>query len=231
MINTENLFVTRFNNKTFNESIRYNRGINKSDEDIKKDDIINKWIKFDIPKLEKSIKKYKKMMYKTDDKSEKTRIKKEKIVLQKNVIYLKNQIKEYYFENTLRIRDDSVYAEKKELTEYWIYNTPIKIHDSIDVGEEIYIFEMNNDMNEITGLVRLKNIINKKGIKRVHDDMNYNRYSYRGIRIDRKDMTEKKETMEKIESILFSGSKHQKRGQGIQKIGEVNRDIIKNLVW
>ena len=80
MINTDNLFVTRFNNKTFNESIRYNRGINKSDEDIKKDDIMNKWIKFDIPKLEKSIKKYKKMIYKTDDKSEKTRIKKEKIV-------------------------------------------------------------------------------------------------------------------------------------------------------
>ena len=61
--------------------------------------------------------------------------------------------------------------------------------------------------------------------------MNYNRYSYRGIRIDRKDMTEKKETMEKIESILFSGSKHQKRGQGIQKIGEENRDIIKNKVF
>ena len=61
--------------------------------------------------------------------------------------------------------------------------------------------------------------------------MNYNKYSYKGIRIDRMKMTEKKETMDKIESILFLGSKHQKRGQGIQKIGNENRDIIKNLIW
>ena len=55
--------------------------------------------------------------------------------------------------------------------------------------------------------------------------MNYNRYSYYGKRLDRKDITDK-DNLEKIESILFCGSKHQKRGQGIQKVGEESRKKI-----
>ena len=48
MINTDNLFVTRFNNKTFNESVHFNKNINKTTDEIKNDEIIQKWIKFDI---------------------------------------------------------------------------------------------------------------------------------------------------------------------------------------
>lgn len=230
MINTDNLFVTRFNNKTFNESVHFNKNINKTTDEIKNDEIIQKWIKFDIPNMENRVKKLRKMMYKAKDESEKKETKKKKVKIQKDIEYLKHRIKEHYSQNTVRITCDTI-AESKDLTEEWIYNTPTKIHDSINVGEEIYIFEMNNDMNKITGLVRLKNIVNKKSKKIIHSDMNYNKYSYKGVRIDRMKMTEKKEIMDKIESILFLGSKHQKRGQGIQKIGNENRDIIKNLIW
>ena len=55
--------------------------------------------------------------------------------------------------------------------------------------------------------------------------MNYNKYSYKGIRIDRMVIIKNGQCMDKIEYILFLGSKHQKRGQGIQKIGNENRDI------
>ena len=77
MINTDNLFVTRFNNKTFNESVRFNKSINKTTDEIKNDEIIQKWIKFDIPKMENAVKKLRKMMYKAKDEIEKKETKKE----------------------------------------------------------------------------------------------------------------------------------------------------------
>ena len=40
---------------------------------------------------------------------------------------------------------------------------------------------MNNDMNKITGLVIMKNIVNKKSKKIIHSDMNYNKYSYKAL--------------------------------------------------
>ena len=39
------------------------------------------------------------------------------------------------------------------------------------------------------------------------------------------------ETLEKIENILFYGSRHQKRGQGIQKVGEESKKEINKLIW
>ncbi len=224
------LFVTRFSNKTWNESVRYNRKILKTDVEIKEDEIINKWIKITIPEMEKKIKKYQKMIYKVEDKKEKKDLKKNKLKIQKDMEYLREEIRNHYERNTSRMIDDRYVAESKEYEEVWTYNTPIKIHDSVEVGKELYIFELNNDKNKIMGLVRLNNVIEKKKYNKIHDDMNYNRYSYNGIRIDRKDITDKG-TLEKIENILFYGSRHQKRGQGIQKVGEESKKEINKLIW
>ena len=224
------LFVTHFSNKTWNESVRYNRKILKTDVEIKEDEIINKWIKITIPEMEKKIKKYQKMIYKVEDKKEKKDLKKNKLKIQKDMEYLREEIRNHYERNTSRMIDDRYVAESKEYEEVWTYNTPIKIHDSVEVGKELYIFELNNDKNKIMGLVRLNNVIEKKKYNKIHDDMNYNRYSYNGIRIDRKDITDKG-TLEKIENILFYGSRHQKRGQGIQKVGEESKKEINKLIW
>ena len=123
--------------------------------------------------MENAVKKLRKMMYKAKDEIEKKETKKEGKI-QKDIEYLKHRIREHYSQNTVRITCDTI-AESKDLTEEWIYNTPTKIHDSINVMK-IYIFEMNNDMNKITGLVRLKNIVNKKSKNIIHSDMNYNKY-------------------------------------------------------
>ena len=224
------LFVTRFSNKTWNESVRYNRKILKTDVEIKEDEIINKWIKITIPEMEKKVKKYQKMLYRVDDIKEKKSIKKSKLKIQKDIEFLRDSIKRYYDENTLRMIDEKSVTEGKEYEENWVYNTPIKIHESVGVGKELYIFELNNDKNKIMGLVRLNNVIEKRKYNKIHDDMNYNRYSYNGVRIDRKDITDK-DNLEKIEKILFYGSRHQKRGQGIQKVGDESKKDINKLIW
>ena len=224
------LFVTHFSNKTWNESVRYNKKIRKSEYELKEECIINKWLKFTIPSMEKKVKKYRKMMFKTDDINVKKELKKEKVKIQNDIKLLKDYINDYYELNTSRITDDMIMAESKELCQNWIYNCPTMIHDSVTIGNELYLFEMNNDMNKITGITLLKNVVEKKIYNKIHESMNYNRYSYYGKRLDRKDITDK-DNLKKIESILFCGSKHQKRGQGIQKVGEESRKKINELIW
>jgi hypothetical protein len=125
------------------------------------------------------------------------------------------------------------YCEKKKFSGCF-YNTPILVSKKIPLNSNLFILEMNNDINKIVGIGLLINepIYNKY---RVYKDNNYNIYSYIGkYRIERESMTTEEETIMKIfDYLCFKGQNHMKRGQGItsfsSKILYRCREII-NLV-
>jgi hypothetical protein len=120
-----------------------------------------------------------------------------------------------------------------------IYNTPTRISQKILPDTILFIIEMNNSKNKIEGIGLIKNhLILQKKIK-IYKDDNYNRFTYKSkYRINRNDFTnDDNKIIEVLEKLLFTGSKHMKRGQGIQTIPEWIQDnkvfdftkFIKNL--
>jgi hypothetical protein len=101
-----------------------------------------------------------------------------------------------------------------------IYNTPVKIAETIFPDETLYVLEMNNSTNTIEGIGVIKNkcVTNQK--HKVYSDRNYNRYSYNGYyRIQRANLNPEEEKIFKIlDLLLFKGYRHFKRGHGIQKL-------------
>jgi len=98
-----------------------------------------------------------------------------------------------------------------------IYCTPDPISAQIPTDTVIFILEMNNDTNKITGIGMVRNhpVINKYN---VYNNRNYNRYVYVGkYRIDRSEMSEQEERIMKFFDIFcFTGNRHMKRGQGLK---------------
>ena len=99
-----------------------------------------------------------------------------------------------------------------------IYGTPCLISAKIPIDTNVFVLEMNNELDKIMGIGLIKNhpIIGKYA---VYSRGNYNRFVYAGkMRIDREDMNEEeKEILKLIEALCFRGINHCKRGQGIQR--------------
>lgn len=97
-----------------------------------------------------------------------------------------------------------------------IYNTPVKIKDSVKYNIPLFVIEMHNDKNQIMGIGFIYNVVFKKKYN-IYKSGNYNRFSYKGnYRIDRS-LFNKREIIiiEILETLIFKGSRHSKRGQGI----------------
>jgi len=98
-----------------------------------------------------------------------------------------------------------------------IYCSPMPVSENIAYDAIMFVLEMNNDENQITGIGMVKNhpIVEKYV---VYEKGNYNRYVFIGKhRIDRKEMSEKEEEIMKAFDILcFKGDTHLKRGQGLK---------------
>lgn len=82
----------------------------------------------------------------------------------------------------------------------------------------VFVLEMNNDTNEIMGIGLIRNYVNLKyKICIYKSDTNYNRYIYNSsIRIERENIPKK--MLKLLETIVFTGYGHYKRGQGITTI-------------
>lgn len=97
-----------------------------------------------------------------------------------------------------------------------IYCSPSPVSVRIPPESIMFVLEMNNDKNEITGIGM---VINKPRINKysVYNNGNYNRYSFVGnYRINRADMTEDENLILRVFDILcFTGNRHMKRGQGL----------------
>ncbi len=99
-----------------------------------------------------------------------------------------------------------------------IYGTPMKMKDKIPLESTVYVIEMNNSTNKIEGIGVVYNrpVLNKR--HNIYDDMDYNRYIYKGKkRISTIDITDEynKQVIFVLEQLLFKGSRHCKRAQGI----------------
>ena len=180
------------------------------------DAMFREWHSVKIPKLEKMIQDNKKKVYKTTDIFEKRRLKRHNIIIKKDIDLLHKAESEFYKSELEKLPSQS------EKVMDWRYNVPITIHPSVN-KRKIYILEMNNDTNEICGISKIQNRCFHRR-HNIYSDRNYNRYTYEGARIQSSDYDSLQSYKILLEDILFKGSTHQKRGQGIQKIAKKNTD-------
>jgi hypothetical protein len=103
-----------------------------------------------------------------------------------------------------------------------IYNSPVKIREIVPLLTIIYVIEMNNDLNKIMGIGLIKNYVHTQKYVKIYDAGNYNRYTYKSkYRIDCLEFTtDEKCIIDILETLLFKGKGHSKRGHGIQRIPE-----------
>lgn len=203
--------VTRYNNKTQYENLLYNLKQPFCENYDHYNNMFKNWNSVKIPNMEKIIESKYRFKMRTDNKVEKHNLSRQIANIRKDVKILKEYIKDFYKQhvNTLKIP----YVVE------WIYNVPISLHVSIN-HKKNYIIEMNNDLNEVLAISSIQNNCYHRRHK-IYADTNYNRYSYKGVRININHSKLIKYKTD-LEEILFKGSTHQKRGQGIQQISKCN---------
>lgn len=101
-----------------------------------------------------------------------------------------------------------------------IYNTPKQNNINILPTTIMFILEMNNDENKIQGVGLIKNSIVIGKSFRIYEERNYNRYTYKSdYRIDRAILNKNENHIFNVlDVLLFKGSRHMKRGQGITSL-------------
>ena len=118
--------------------------------------------------------------------------------------------------NNETLNENKIWREKHEKVGC-IYGSPNLVAKHIPIDAILFILEMNNDTNKITGIGMIQN--HSYPYKhRVYKNGNYNRYQYMGKnRIDRSEMTEQEEDiMRFFDHLCFKGKHHMKRGQGLK---------------
>lgn len=98
-----------------------------------------------------------------------------------------------------------------------IYGPSRKISDQIPLNLLVYVIEMNNSMNQIEGIGLIKNNIQFDKKYHIYEDGNFNRYIYKSeYRLDRSMLDPR--LIELLDTILFKGKTHLKRGCGFTRI-------------
>jgi hypothetical protein len=122
---------------------------------------------------------------------------------------------------TSRFNNQTIYENERYRINHpklgCIYSAPDPISQNIPIDSVLFVLEMNNDTNKISGIgmVRNRPIVSKYF---VYSQSNYNRYVYVGKhRISRENMTEEEDIiMSAFDILCFKGNRHMKRGQGIK---------------
>jgi len=117
-------------------------------------------------------------------------------------------------------RENIDYREKNN--EPLIYGTTLQIRKIYSVGALIFVFEMNNDTNQIEGIGLIKNSLICDKRYKIYENNEYNRYIYSGkYWLSRKQIIDiDSEIVEIFDTILFKGKSHLKRRTGITIITE-----------
>ena len=93
---------------------------------------------------------------------------------------------------------------------------------TIPLESYLFVLEMNNETNENMGVGLIQNMIEPKENVRIYSNPNYCYYAYHSpYRVDRAEFPERTQHVVAIlEILVFKGSTHMKRGQGITVVPE-----------
>ena len=113
----------------------------------------------------------------------------------------------------------SYYKSKKNINGGF-YGVPTRVSPDIPIKAKMFVLEMNNDTNTIMGISIIKNYVYMNQHHKIYSWGNWNRFIYKGkYRLNNDCFTrEEMEFVEKMESRIFKGKGHLKRGQGIQRV-------------
>ena len=107
-----------------------------------------------------------------------------------------------------RLRNPSIHC---------IYGSPQPIAAKIPYNSVLFVIEMNNSLNQVSGIGLIRNMVRLDQYTRVYECGNYNRYVYKGqYRIDREEI--EPALLEILDEILFRGKTHMKRGSGFKLV-------------
>lgn len=103
-----------------------------------------------------------------------------------------------------------------------IYGVMQPLAETIYTDSFVIVMEMINDTNTIAGIGIVQNTLEVKRYVSLYENTNYNNYVYDSkYRIDASEFTPEERAIILIfEIILFTGSTHLKRGQGITTVSE-----------
>jgi|TARA_R110001599_G_scaffold81705_1_gene220387 hypothetical protein len=107
-----------------------------------------------------------------------------------------------------------------------IYGFGVTMSVKIPINSNVFVIEMNNNKNKIEGIGLIKNHFYNDQKYNIYNDQNYNRFIYKGsFRISREKIVELcGNFIDTLETILFKGKTHLKRGQGITSISQKKID-------
>ena len=116
--------------------------------------------------------------------------------------------------------ENIAWREERGCVDGCVYGTHTCINGKITYGIGMFVLEMNNDINQIVGIGKIRNKIQVGMSKRdrtIYGDAFYCKYVYKGGQhINRDDLSSRENTIMRIlDIILFKGAGHFKRGQGI----------------
>jgi hypothetical protein len=103
-----------------------------------------------------------------------------------------------------------------------IYGVPSQLSCKIPLKNLVFVIEMNNSTNKIEGVGLIRNQIQHDKYYKIYQYGNYNRYTYKSdYYLDRNKLTEENEELVKLlDTVLFKGKTHLKRGSGFTMITE-----------
>lgn len=115
--------------------------------------------------------------------------------------------------------DNFTYRARAKLACF--YGCPMEVAKSIPLDDQLLVIEMNNDTNAVAGigLVRNRHLPTSQ-YRKVYESAGYNRYNYSGkywlprYELERLDA----ELVRILDTILFVGKTHAKRGIGITRL-------------
>lgn len=114
-----------------------------------------------------------------------------------------------------------------------IYGSPKEMPDKIEYNSTVCVIEMNNTENKIQGIGIVKNTPVTTKYFKIYNDANYNRYVYiSDFRLDREILLHyDKDLVYILETMLFKGKTHLKRGYAFTTITEkvLGYNICKNI--
>lgn len=115
--------------------------------------------------------------------------------------------------NNETIRQNRAYIESNGLGGC-IYPVPQRLSPHIHINSLVFVVEMNNTTNMVEGVGLIRNAVKTDKYYKVYEDLNFNRYVYQGKYHMYRDEIEPR-ILEIMETILFRGKTHSKRGSGM----------------